>query len=72
VTQPRVPGLDPAIQERAALTDAQATALSLWDPCRLEGPHGAQKSLIFGQEPAPVPALGARYPDEPAVQARNP
>jgi hypothetical protein len=34
VTQPRIPGLDPAIQERACLTDAQARALALWDPGR--------------------------------------
>jgi hypothetical protein len=32
VTQPRVPGLDPAIQARAGLTDKEAEALALWDP----------------------------------------
>jgi hypothetical protein len=32
VNQRQIPGLDPAVQERAGLTDAQAEALALWDP----------------------------------------
>jgi hypothetical protein len=32
VTQPRIPGLSPQLQERAGLTHRQAECLSLWNP----------------------------------------